>query len=138
MIRGTGARNGFTLLEILVATMIMGVAVVSLLSALSTSMRNAARLTDYDRAVMLARTQMDALLLDSKLPLDATLEGKYNESSGWRAKLTAFEMPPKPVPGIPILERLELEVWWLAGQQRRTFQIEAFRRDIWQPPGGPR
>ncbi len=130
--------RGFTLLEILVATMIMGVAVVSLLSSLSTSMRNAARLTDYDRAVMLARTQMDALLLDSKLPLDTVIEGKYNPSSGWRAKLTAFEMPPKPVPGIPILERLELEIWWLAGERRRTFQVEGYKRDIWQPAGGPR
>lgn len=131
-------QRGFTLLEILVASMIMGVAVVSLLSALSTSMRNAARLTDYDRAVMLARTQMDALLLDSKLPLDAVIEGRYNESSGWRAKLTAFEMPPKPTPGVSILERLELEVWWLAGERRRTFQIEGYRRDIWQPSGAPR
>ena len=34
-------RRGFTLLEVLVATMIMAVAVVGLLSAISSSMRNA-------------------------------------------------------------------------------------------------
>lgn len=126
-------RRGFTLLEVLVATMIMGVAVVTLLSALSTSMRNAARLTDYDRAVMLARTQMDALLLDYKLPLDTTLVGRYDASTGWRAKLTAFEMPPKPMPGVAFLERLELELWWMTGERRRTFQMEAYRRDTWKP-----
>ena len=38
----TSTQRGFTLLEILVATTIMGVAVVGLLSSLSTSMRNAA------------------------------------------------------------------------------------------------
>ena len=48
-------RNGFTLLEVLIATLIMGVAVVGLLSAISTSMRSAARLTDYDRVAILAR-----------------------------------------------------------------------------------
>ena len=55
-------RRGFTLLEVMVATTIMGIAVVTLLSALSTSVRNATRLTDYDRAVLLARAKMDALL----------------------------------------------------------------------------
>ncbi|MDQ6666406.1 MAG: hypothetical protein M3Z23_18665 [Acidobacteriota bacterium] len=117
----------------MVATMIMGVAVVSLLSALSTSMHNAARLTDYDRAVMLARTQMDALLLDYTIPLDSTIEGKFTGDSGWRAKLTTFDLGPRPAPGVPVLERLELEIWWLSGTQRRTFQLEAYRRDIWQP-----
>ena len=44
------SRRGFTLLEVMVATTIMGIAVVTLLSALSTSVRNATRLTDYVRA----------------------------------------------------------------------------------------
>jgi len=50
--------RGFTLLEVLVATLIMGLAVVGLLSAISTSMRNAARLTDYDRVAMVARPRV--------------------------------------------------------------------------------
>src|SRR5437899_1817949 len=62
------SRLGFTLLEVMVATTIMGIAVVTLLSALSTSVRNATRLTDYDRAVLLGRAQMDSLLADPALP----------------------------------------------------------------------
>jgi len=27
-----------------------------------------------------------------------------------------------------ILERIELEVWWMAGDKRRTFTLDAFRR----------
>jgi prepilin-type N-terminal cleavage/methylation domain-containing protein len=38
-------RAGFTLLEMMVATVIMGIAVVGLLSGISSSMRNAAKLT---------------------------------------------------------------------------------------------
>ena len=62
----------------LVATLIMGMAVVGLLSAISTSMRNAARLTDYDRVAMLARAQMDALLLE---PAPATVLGPGRRDS---------------------------------------------------------
>lgn len=132
-------RKGFTLLEVLVATMIMGIAVVGLLSALSTSVRNAARLTDYDRAVILAKSRMDALLLDSRLPLFAVIAGDFDPAmtggtrGGWRARLTPFEAPPNPAPGSSALERLELEIWWMSGDNRRTFTLEGFRRKTIRP-----
>ena len=53
--------RGFTLLEVMVATTIMAIAVVGLLSSLSASLRNAARLTDNDRSALLARRKMDEL-----------------------------------------------------------------------------
>ena len=56
-------RHGFTLLEVLVATLIMGIAISGVLSGLAAASRNAARLTDYDRATLLAREKMDELLV---------------------------------------------------------------------------
>ena len=126
--------RGFTLLEVLVATMIMGLAVVGLLSAISTSMRNAARLTDYDRVAMVARSQMDALLTNRRLPQLSILEGRFEPAlmggmeAGWRARVSPFETPPDRGPGTAILERIELEVWWVASEKRRTFTLDAFRR----------
>jgi hypothetical protein len=29
--------------------------------------------------------------------------------------------------GQPVLERIELEIWWMQGDQRRTFTLDAFR-----------
>ena len=132
--------RGFTLLEVLVATVIMAVAVVGLLSALSTSLRTAARLTDYDRAVLLARQKMDELLIADQLPSLAPIEGTWDASitggaeMGWRARLSPFDVPPQAGVGTAFLQRIQLEIWWTTGDQRRTFNLEGFRRAVMLKP----
>ena len=131
--------RGFTLLEVLVASLIMGIAVVGLLSAISTSIRHAARLSNYDRVALIARAKMDDLLVDNGLPQFSVLEGAIDPrlmggvEAGWRARVTPFEMPVERTPGTLVLQRVELEVWWMSGDQRRTFTLDAFRRHTLRP-----
>jgi type II secretion system protein I len=127
-------RRGFTLLELMVAAFILGLAVVGLLSNISASLRNAGRLTDYDRAVLVAGRKMNELLLDPGLPRMGMVEGKLTQADsaglegGWRAELTPFETPPQRGPGAFVLERLQLEVWWMRGANRRSLTLEGYRR----------
>ena len=129
-------RRGFTLLEVMVATLIMGVAVVGLMSGISQSLRNADRVIDYDRAALLARSKMDELLLNYQLPKGAVISGEFDpvvlggKEGGWRAKIMPFETQPRPTQGAEILERIELEIWWKLGDDRRRFNLEAFRTNI--------
>lgn len=129
-------RRGFSLLEVMVATFIMAIAVVALLSNLTTSLRTASRLTDHDRAAMLARHKMEELLLVPILPTAQVLEGAFSpeETGGararWRARAVVFEAPPGAGPGIEILERVELRIDFGAPESNtgRSFSLEAYRR----------
>jgi type II secretory pathway pseudopilin PulG len=127
------------LLEVLVATTIMGIAVVGILSTLTISVRNAARITDHDRAAQLARAQMDMLLTDLRLPKGIPFEGALEpallggRSGGWRARVTPFDVPPGAGPGTPILERIEVVIWWRDGVADREFRMDAYRRGALAP-----
>jgi general secretion pathway protein I len=129
-------QRGFTLLEMLVATLIMGIAVIGLMAEITASMRNASRVTNRDRAALLARSKMDELLADPTLPLDTPVQGPFDRSltggveGGWTARLTRFEMPPNPAPGQQSLDRLTLEIWWIANGERRTFALGGYRAHI--------
>jgi general secretion pathway protein I len=119
-------QKGFTLLEIMVATTIMGLAVVGLLSSLSTSMRNASHVTDADRAAQMARNKMEELVVDANLPFQASLEGAFDSTSGWKAQIGPFEAP-QTQPGALILQRIALVVWWKNGNNLREYPLDAYR-----------
>jgi general secretion pathway protein I len=126
----TGKR-GFTLLEMIVASTVMAIAVVGLLSGIAGATRNAARLREYERVVQLARMQMDFLLVDRTA--SGSRSGTFDEqqtggiAAGWQSRASVARTPPTPAPGQPVLDRIELEIWWMQGEQRRTFTLDAFR-----------
>jgi general secretion pathway protein I len=131
--------RGFTLLEVMVATVILGVAVVGVMSAISGALRNAARLTSYDRAVQLGRRRMNELLLDDRMPRGVVVDGNFDPQqtgglpAGWRARVSTFVKPPGAVPGQTGIDRIELEIWWMSGADRRTFTLDGYKPHVLKP-----
>jgi prepilin-type N-terminal cleavage/methylation domain-containing protein len=123
------ADSGFTLLEMIVATALMAIAVVGLLSLLSGVLSNARRVKQYDQVAMLARTKMNDLLVITPLPVGQPLAGQFDESTGWTAMVTSFERWPDAYPGSLQLVRIDLEVWWTDREERKSVKLEGFRRE---------
>jgi general secretion pathway protein I len=127
------SQRGITLLEMIVATTILAIAVVGMMAGMSGTTRNAAKLQDYDRAVQLGRTKMNDLMLDKRIPRDALVSGDFDRSqsggmqAGWKARITQFELPPVLSVGATALDRVELQVWWRTGTALRTYTLDAYR-----------
>jgi len=138
-------KRGFTLLEMIVATTIMGIAVAGLMSGISSSTRNAVRLRDYDRVVQLARLRMNGLLADPRAPREGQFDSAITGGleCGWRAQVSVAEQSsPTPAAGDYVLDRIQLEIWWMSGGQRRSFPLESYQRRTLRPEdiaaGAPR
>jgi general secretion pathway protein I len=130
--------RGFTLLEVLVATAIMGIAVAGLLNTISGAARNASRLTEYDRAVLLAQSKMDELLAEPKLARNVPMSGDFDAvrtggvPCSWRAVIQPFETTPGAGSGMWVVDGIELEIDWMDGGTKHSFSLEGFRRGILQ------
>ena len=125
------SQRGFTLLEVLVATLILAVAVSALLSNLSMSTANLFRANDIDRLTYLSKRKMDELITAPGLPRGIFIDGVFESGiatkpvGGWRAMGVPFGLPSED--GRDRLERVRLECWIQAGSKRRTLVVESYR-----------
>jgi general secretion pathway protein I len=127
----SNSQKGFTLLEVLVATIILAVAVSALMANLSTSTANLFRVNDMDRLTFLSKRKMDELLAVQNLRRGVILEGvleadaKDKPVAGFRAQILPFGSISQSAQ--ERLERVRLETWLQTGSKRRTLLLESFR-----------
>lgn len=124
----TRRQSGFSLIEMIVATLLMSVAIVGLLALITGAMSNAARVREYERAAMLARTQMNELLVQDPLPVGSQMQGEFGNDWGWEATAEPFEILPGARPGAFMLARIHLTIWWTSENRRKTVDLDGYRR----------
>ena len=113
--------KGFTLLEVLVATMVLGIAVVIVMQLFSGGLDQARRAEDYTRAVFHARAKMEEILLDVP-PGPIQEQGEFGDGYRWAletqpdADAAAVELGLQPV-------LIRVTIGWGFDQRPQEFHL---------------
>ena len=120
-------RDGFSLLELAVATLLLGLAAVGILGTTSESMAAIQAAREYERAAALARSKMNELLAQgAPVPREA-LSGSLGDATGWEAAFSVVDEFGTDAAGRKLI-RIRLEVWWRSGSERKSIALESHRR----------
>ena len=124
---------GFTLLEVLVATALVGIAVAALMGGISGALRNLSRAEGYEKAVLVGRAQLNRLLVEEKLE-PGRLAGRWDADYRWVAETRQWN-PAEAVAdrrALPPLMLVSLTVFWKSagGEKQVTFETCKY-----EPPG---
>ena len=125
MIRDTDSRAGFTLLEVLVAMVLMSIALVAIIELFSANLRGLAKSDDYSHAVILAESKMREVL-DS----DELQERDWTEttSDGYRLDTLVRETARDRTENLQVrLFDIDLKVSWGRDSKERSLNLRTLK-----------
>jgi general secretion pathway protein I len=117
-------RNGFTLIETLVAMMLLAISFVIIMQLFSGGLKSSRVTTDYIYGIFHAREKMEEILLSDNL-IPGTVSGEFEDGYEWSA--TVFIPPPEEddaAARMPIVTAdISVDVRWHAGGQEKRFGL---------------
>jgi general secretion pathway protein I len=126
---------GFTLLEVLVATALVGIAAAALMGGLSGSLRALSRLEGHEKAVLVARAQMNRLLIEPNLR-SGQLAGRWDADYRWEAEVRPWDPSGRLIPDpdrAPEMAIITLRVFWKGLAQEKQLTFETCKYQGWSP-----
>ena len=108
-------KGGFTLLEVLAALMVAGVALTCVLEIEIQAQRNAGRARAYRLALSLARSKLHEVVSG----VETAGSGEFPDMDGW-----TWSVERAPFPGRPGISRVVLEVRFPGGKGERSVKLE--------------
>ena len=120
--------SGFTLLEVLVAVSIVGIALVILLRLHILSLDATLAAQDLSTAVLLAQGKMATFL--AQRPQAGEDEGQFDgpdlERFTWTTSVTRYDLGPEDRDGSVGVRRVTVSVHWREGNRNRSYRLETY------------
>ncbi len=117
---------GFTLIETLVAMMLLSISLVVILQLFSGGLKSGKTAEDYTRAVFHAREKMEEYLLMDDLK-EGSFEGAFDDNYRWQVDIKYIESDDEENTRLVDLVHLQTTVFWPTGNQEKNFQINTLK-----------
>ncbi|MCX8043866.1 MAG: prepilin-type N-terminal cleavage/methylation domain-containing protein [Desulfobacterota bacterium] len=122
---------GFTLLEVLIAVVILGLSITAILQQFSLALRGGSAAQDMSRAVLYAKQKLEELKTADEVAIGSE-SGSFEDGFLWE---TSIEPYPLPEPeGMAIAEQLRHElvqltarVIWQSGVQQKRVELSTLK-----------
>jgi general secretion pathway protein I len=126
--------NGFTLIETLVAMMLLAISLVVILQLFSGGLRSGKMADDYTRAIFYAREKMEEYLLVDDFQ-EGVFEGTFDENYRWLVDIKLVkpedededENTDEEKPSMVDLFNVDVQVFWPIGGREKNFQISTLK-----------
>ena len=146
-------QSGFTLLEVLIAAVLIGSVFVAVVSLMSQSLRNIDRMRPHELAILHAREKMNEQLLRQELQPESS-SGAWNDGYRWRVDIAPLDFvamgkttaPARPItrenrdqdthaaPGSNTLFQVKVEITWGERGNARTYDVQTMQWAKWVIP----
>ena len=142
---------GFTLIEVLVAAVLIGSVFVAAVSLMSQSLRNIDRMRPHEIAMQHAREVMNLELVRDELQAE-TQSGQWDDGYRWTAEIAPLDFvavgkskaEPRPVqqsdpnntvaPGSKTLFRVKVSIDWGQGANAKSYEVQTLQWGLWSLP----
>ncbi|MEI2773023.1 MAG: type II secretion system protein [Candidatus Competibacter sp.] len=129
-------QEGFSLLEVLVAFVILSISLGVLLQVFATGLRNAGTADDYTQATLYAESILAAIGRETPLS-EGQHSGPINDRFSWRSTVAPYtDDMPDPEKTHVRAYRVEVEVFWDGLVQTRSVMLETLRLTPVESPAG--
>ena len=129
------SNRGFSLLEVLVAFVILALVLGVLMQIFSGGLRNASRAGEYQHAVLLGQSKLASVGIETPLK-EGESNGEFDGTYRWQVSIRPYldsrgqadEQTGLPAPILPVtLMEVEIQVLWGDIEQPRSVSLQTLR-----------
>jgi len=121
--RRSSKMRGFTLLEVLISTVLLASVYVAVVALSSQSLRNLTRMQPHKMAMVHAREEMNQVLLLEELQ-PGTSSGAWDDVYRWEVRTSISDYNPKLAPGSFGLFDVRVTVFWGEAPTGKSYVLE--------------
>ena len=123
----SSSKNGFTLIEILVAISILAISLVVILQLFSGGLKSSRLSDEYTRGIFHAREKMGEILLAKEVSAGET-EGEFSDSFRWKCQIELIENVEEDEEKLPFnMFNIKVDIIWDAGGKEKRFQVSTIK-----------